>query len=196
VVSQLGDALTVEEFWALVEGTGVESSGDCDRHAELLQDELRRLPAGDIEAFARIWARVFVDAYRWELWGAAYLINGGCSADGFDDFRAWVISQGREVYEAMLQDPEWLASYPPVIDRNTYQDPLFCERILYAADFAYQSVAGRTLPEDISPPSPDLNEEWDFDDEETMKRRYPRLWQRVQEIENSHWMKGRPEGGG
>jgi hypothetical protein len=23
-------------------------------------------------------------AYRWDLWGAAYLMEGGCSDDGFD----------------------------------------------------------------------------------------------------------------
>ena len=37
------------------------------------------------------------DSYRWDLWGAAYLANGGCSDDGFDYFRGWLIGQGRKV---------------------------------------------------------------------------------------------------
>ena len=32
--------------------------------------------------------------YRWDMWAAAYLIGGGCSDDGFIDFRAGLIAQG------------------------------------------------------------------------------------------------------
>jgi hypothetical protein len=31
-----------------------------------------------------------------DQWGAAYLANGGCSDDGFDYFRGWLIGQGRK----------------------------------------------------------------------------------------------------
>lgn len=39
-------------------------------------------------------------ADKFGLWNAAILIHGdGCYADGFEDFRAWLIFQGREIYE-------------------------------------------------------------------------------------------------
>ena len=48
-------------------------------------------------------------AYTYNLWGAAYIINGGCSDDCFHYFRSWLISQGKDIFEASLANPEYLA---------------------------------------------------------------------------------------
>jgi hypothetical protein len=40
-------------------------------------------------------------------------MNGGCSDDGFDYFRGWLISQGRTVFEAALENPDSLADVVP-----------------------------------------------------------------------------------
>ena len=53
------------------------------------------------------------ESYRWDLWSAAYLANGGCSGDGFDYFRGWLIGQGRTAYETVLADPDALAVRGP-----------------------------------------------------------------------------------
>ena len=45
-----------------------------------------QLPAAEIEAFDRLLYEKIDAAYRWSLWGAAYVINGGCSDDGFEYF--------------------------------------------------------------------------------------------------------------
>ena len=52
----------------------------------------------------------FWRAYRWDSWAAAYSIGSGCSDDGFTDFRYFLISMGREVFERALADPESLLS--------------------------------------------------------------------------------------
>src|SRR5207249_5020548 len=49
-----------------------------------------------------------------------YLINGGCSDDGFEYFRGWVILRGRKAYEAAMKNPDSLAG---VVD----PDEEFCE---------------------------------------------------------------------
>ena len=49
-----------------------------------------------------------------DLWGAAYLINGGCSDDGFDHFRGWLMTQGREVFARAVAEPDSLAELPQV----------------------------------------------------------------------------------
>lgn len=46
--------------------------------------------------------------------GAAYLINGGRSDDGFDHFRGWLLTQGRATWQAALAEPDSLASHPQV----------------------------------------------------------------------------------
>src|SRR2546428_3572312 len=79
------------EFWSLIEDVREKSDGDCERLVELLESRLSRLPADEIVAFQTILYELLAEAYTWELWAAAYLINGGCSDDGFDYFRAWLI---------------------------------------------------------------------------------------------------------
>jgi Protein of unknown function (DUF4240) len=49
------------------------------------------------------------EAYSWDLWGAAYVVNGGGSDDGFEYFCCWLVSRGREVYESALADSDGLA---------------------------------------------------------------------------------------
>ena len=82
---------------------------DPASHAERLTARLAKLPPEEILDFVYLWSTVNCRAYRRDLWGAAYLINGGCSDDGFRDFRTWLILQGRIVYEAALADPDSLA---------------------------------------------------------------------------------------
>jgi hypothetical protein len=49
-------------------------------------------------------------AHNFPLWGAAYVINGGCSRRSpFDDFCATLISRGRQAFEPCLSDPDSLA---------------------------------------------------------------------------------------
>lgn len=64
----------------------------------------------DVLDYDRIHYELMAESYRWELWGAAYLINGGCSDDGFDYFRGWLLGQGRATWQAALADPDSLAS--------------------------------------------------------------------------------------
>jgi len=49
-------------------------------------------------------------AYIAELWDVAFILASGwgCSDDGFEYFRAWLIGQGKDVYEKALSDPESL----------------------------------------------------------------------------------------
>ena len=49
------------------------------------------------------------EAHDWNLWGAAYLMKGGCSDDAFDYFRGWLVAQGRRTWERALRDPDTLA---------------------------------------------------------------------------------------
>lgn len=56
-------------------------------------------PRDEIVASHQVLLGLMADSYRNPLWAAAYVINGGCSDDGFDYFRGWLIVQGHEVYE-------------------------------------------------------------------------------------------------
>ena len=111
-----------------------------------------------------------------DLWGAAYLINGGCSDDGFHDFRAWLIGRGRHVYEAALKNPDTLAD---VLDG----EPVSGFGLDVAAVRVYEEGTGKDdfydrlerAEADLPPPPPE-GIDWDFEDETEMRRRFPRLF--------------------
>jgi uncharacterized protein DUF4240 len=178
-----------ERFWALVEET---RGDDCEEHASRLTARLRALPSDEIVAFQRVYDQLMDESYRWDLWGAAYLVNGGCSDDGFDYFRGWLVGQGRATWEAVLRDPDALAAHPLLQDPDweAFEDDLSCEDLMGAAFDAYEAVTGEDIYQAATTEAalgaagePSSNkpagEHWDFDDLDEMRRRYPRLWSRV-----------------
>lgn len=181
-----------DQFWALVEAT---RGGGCEQHAGRLAARLRTLPPTEIVAFQRIYDELIDESYRWDLWGAAYLADGGCSDDGFDYFRGWLLGQGRATWEAALRDPDSLAVYSQLHDPAWRPgcDRLECEDLVGVAFYAYEAVTGRDIYQAVrAQESPDATEErsvrqpagedWDFDDLDEMRRRYPRLWSRVRQL--------------
>jgi hypothetical protein len=128
------------------------------------------MPASQIADFGAIRRRLDKRAYTWELWGAAYVIDDGCSDDCFRDFRAYLISLGHDPYEAALKDPDSLA---PVVEDAETGD---WENADDVAPEAYQDVAGEDIPSGDS----DLSgrprgQEWDDEEQDALVRRYPAL---------------------
>ena len=66
----------------------------------------------------------------------------GCSDDGFIDFRAWLIAQGKEVYMDALREPDTLA------DAEPYGDCCF-ECLSYVGDYAYEQLTGRSAYDEM-----------------------------------------------
>ena len=165
--------MTEQRFWNLFAETQQEV-GDLAAYAdeagmEALQAKLEALPPEEIVDFERIFTQKYFDAYRWDLWAAAYIIGGGCSDDGFIDFRSELISRGKDVYESVLRDPECIADHPePVV--------FGAEGWQYLAGKAYETVTGKNLP-DIGVPYPKEPTGTRWTDEELPKL-FPKLWER------------------
>jgi hypothetical protein len=157
--------MTHDQFWSLI-AEHVTLEGSALDVAPLTR-ALSERPRRDIEAFDRIVNELLARSYTWELWGAAYLIHGGCSDDGFDYFRGWLIARGRGVFEAALRDPDSLVD---VVEGDEE-----CEAMHYVAAEAYEMATGG---EELPPSDaelPELGGGFDFDDAEAMRARYPRL---------------------
>ncbi|UJR85016.1 DUF4240 domain-containing protein [Sandaracinus amylolyticus] len=160
-------------FWAIIDasrrGCDHRSADEARWQPAVLERLLRALTPDDIEAFALIFEALHARAYRWDLWHAAYVIAGGCSDDGFADFRSGLIGLGREVFEDALRDPLTLARLP----RDT---ELSQEGMRYAARRAYEGLTGRHLAVDvvhaIEPAGGQL-------DEEVFLRKYAELERRL-----------------
>ncbi|MDX6408309.1 MAG: hypothetical protein QOE13_1380 [Gaiellaceae bacterium] len=131
-------------FWQLISETRSAAGNDTGRQSELLKDRLTQLPAGKIIAFAQTRHLLDQRAYTWSLWGAASVIEDGCSDDCFRDFRAYVISLGRGPYESALRNPDSLASVARDAESGDW------ENADNVAPDAYSSVTGNDFPLDDS----------------------------------------------
>ena len=154
-------------FWAIVEAAKAETTPALSNQPEILQNKLEVLPPPEIVAFDRIFTKLHNDAYRWDLWAAAYIIEGGCSDDGFTDFRAGLIGLGREVYYAAVNDPSSLVRQP------THGVDFSHEAMLYAAPGAYEAVTGEEMPDHgLAHPEGPIGERWD---KSSVGTKYPEL---------------------
>jgi hypothetical protein len=157
-----------------------EADHDLDAHVQALHTLLSALSLQDIVAFEVAFRRYLNDAYTWDLWGAAYVIHGGCSDDGFEYFRRWLVSGGRKVYEAALADPDSLAE----LDARPGPDGLWeFEEIYEVAAAVFSEKGGSGDVRDHSEQEAGLGESGPAgdafeDDEEHLARRYPKLWDR------------------
>ncbi len=158
-------------FWQLIDASRREAEGDPEQQMEILREKLAELPESEIVEFDRLFTEVQVRAYTWDLWGAAYLIGGGCSDDGFTDFRGWLIAKGQKVYEAALADPESLPQRMTDEDADGQ-----IEGFQYVATDAWAERTGRDRSEfphaAIPHPAEPSGEPWTDDD---LPTRFPKL---------------------
>ena len=160
-------------FWNIIEAANQEVDGECDAIVEQIHRQLQSLPPAEIQAFDALIGAKLRSSYSRPLWGAAYLINGGCSDDGFEYFRGWLVSRGQVIFEAAVADPDSLVD---VVDPEN--DNHECEGLLYIARQTYEEVTGQSMPSGSSNYAREPSGgNWDFDDDAEMARRLPRLWQ-------------------
>ncbi|MBW4472584.1 MAG: DUF4240 domain-containing protein [Stenomitos rutilans HA7619-LM2] len=177
--------MTEAQFWEIIERSK-QGASDCRSQAQRLEASLCECTPEQIIAFDHLFLLKRLEAYRWDLWGVAHLLCGGCSNDGFEDFRRWLVGQGRQAFERALRDPE---SVVDLLERTGQMKPIKAdsavsvqgERLAYASCKAYESLAGEAMPEmDLEAlaaffPRQPLGEPWD---EEDLSKLFPRVAKR------------------
>ena len=110
--------MTVDQFWNFIDRVHSASENNMERKSDLLKSELQDLPVPEIVSFQAHLDEAIDTAYTWPLWGAAFIMNGGCSDDSFIDFRTTLISLGRETFEAAVENPDTLADLQLELDEE------------------------------------------------------------------------------
>ena len=171
------------EFWDIIEAARA-SAVDSKPFHEALADRLAALTEHEILDYQERFEEARQALYRWDLWAAAYLIGGGCSDDSFMDFRAGLIAQGRDWYQQAADCPDSLAAHPAVAAASRpWDNPLFYEEVNYGAPHACERVTGdahafydaQNSRAERGRAPVDMGEDFDFDNEEEMRSRLPRL---------------------
>ena len=145
--------------WAFIDDTRTVCDDCPERHATSLAARLERLDPDEIVEFEEHWRELDAAAYRWELWAAAYLLNGGCDEECFEHFRSYVIGLGEGVYTRALEDPDSLVFLARGPSRQFAHD---AAALGEAAAEAYARVTGLGIPE-VGPELPfePAGQEWD-----------------------------------
>lgn len=163
-----------EGFWQIIDASRRDfdpalRDGNMERQATLLREHLDALGLEELQEFRLIFDRLFWRAYRWDLWAAAFIIGSGCSDDSFHDFRDWLISMGREAYEAALADPETLAR---VVKAPGIEDAFF-EGFGSIAQQAIEDRGAEPADDREERPSTPAGATWTTEELPTL---YPGLW--------------------
>lgn len=136
--------MSLDEFWEIFALYGEGKDSDA-----------KRLMRGRRKAYSQHFDDCLRRAHTWDLWGAAYIVYGGCSDDSFTDFKGGLLLQGRKVFESVLDDPESLIELSEQIDLETLLDSEF-------------GGSGTDEPS---------GERWSEDGDD-LKNRFPRLWEK------------------
>ena len=155
-----------QRFWELVEAARDASNDNIDARPGHLEELLMAHAPDEVQDFQDTYDRMLRRANRWDLRGAAFVMNGGCSDTGFRHFRDWLISEGRAAFDAALADPESLADLPR-------WDGFELDDFGYVASDVYQQLTGNDLePALIDESEAPKGDPWNESDLPTM---YPRL---------------------
>lgn len=91
-----------DTFWKLIQSAKETCGQDMDAMMDFLKDRLVSMGPEQAQNFHDILHAYEDLADKFGLWDAAGVMKEyGCSDDGFIDFRAWLIAQGRDTY------PRW-----------------------------------------------------------------------------------------
>ncbi len=161
-----GMLMNEDEFWSVVDESITASGGVYNEQVNDLKNILLKLDTPAIEKFDNTFTALLAVSYNWKLWGAAYVINGGCSDDCFDDFRQYLIAHGKGKFYETLKDPESCADWIKSEDEEEW------EGFQYAAASAYKEKTGKDIPKSYNPDVEITGKKFD---EDNVARQYPKL---------------------
>jgi hypothetical protein len=161
-----GQLMKEDEFWKLIDKSRATANNSYQAQIGSLKNILLILDTKEIEKFDNTFTTLLAASYDWKLWGASYVINGGCSDDCFDYFRQYLIGHGKDKFYQTLKDPESCVTWIKSEEEDNW------EGLQYAAMEAYKQKTGKVLPKSYHPKFELKGKPFD---EETVFKQYPKL---------------------
>ncbi|MDJ1483445.1 DUF4240 domain-containing protein [Cytophagaceae bacterium YF14B1] len=180
--------MTETTFWELISTSKTQTTEDKYEQTQFLTNYLSTQTEEEIFSFEEQFQKLYAKSYTSPLWCAAYVAMGGCSDDSFDYFRAWLIAQGKEVFENAMQNPDSLVPVFDTLRNEGRGDYPGFERMLGVPLDAYikkYNFADRSEGMDAyytkldkfpRVPFPEIVLNWEEDDIESMKKICPAIF--------------------
>jgi hypothetical protein len=167
-------------YWDIIESSLKATTNQEDQELYLI-NELEKLSPAEIIGFRLQTDKLLYDSYNQKLWCAAYIMNNGCTDGGFEYFRCWLISRGKEAFYKTKEDPDYLVNLL-IKDQDVYE----FEGFWYVAMNAFKNKTENDLYSYIDYDNFTTNDEnypiltfiWNVDDPQTMIKICPELYQK------------------
>jgi hypothetical protein len=167
-------SMAPDRYWDIIQHSLSVKPG---MQAAYLENYLSKMALEEIVGFMITTDSLMAVSYNGDLWCAVYIINGGCSDDGFDYFRAWLISRGKNAFESALKKPDDLINYiTDASDEHEFED------LLYIPSRVYRKRTGREIYDgldiNVTHPLklPQIKFNWKEEDRASMQRICPLLF--------------------
>lgn len=174
-----GQMMDDQVYWQIIRDS-IRESESQEEQEEYLINRLKVMNPQEIIGFHLKTGSLMVRSYLSELWCAAYINNGGCSDDGFEFFRCWLISRGQEAFYSVLEKPDRLLEFCSE-DPDDYESEF--EGFGYVAVYAFERKTGKSIfshiedrLRDASEGYAPINFNWEEDNPDSMKAICPALF--------------------
>jgi len=163
--------MKLDDFWNIVNRVHAEAGFHIPTKCLLLAVELRKLSPDEIVSWTSHYEGQRRRAKTWDIHAINVLFCGCTSDDAFSDFYSDLVSCGKEIFEAVMNDPDCLGDLvgdKVDIGKEGYQ---------YVASNVYTEITGTNMDHSLLPPFAEMRgEEWHS--REDLERRFPRMWAR------------------
>lgn len=180
------------QFWNIIEQAKEVTENRWQEMFNPVVEQLMQLNDEELMCWDNIFWEYQQLSYKNKLWAAAYVINGGCSDDGFDYFRAWLTAEGKDVFMNALKNPDSLADVENCEEDVEYEEFLSVACCAFLRKNGhddndigvfYQEKEKYPLSEQLKAEmrkeiqyAADIDVEWDEDNEEELERLVPNLF--------------------
>lgn len=179
--SKSSEMLDEEIYWWIIENSTKGTDNQEDQELFLIA-EIEKLSPQEMIGFRLRTDKLLFDSYNPELWCAAYIVSGGCSDGGFEYFRCWLISRGKEVFYSAKENPDSLINQV-VEGKESYE----FEGFWYVAMNAFKNSTGEDLYSFIDYDQFVTNDEnypllkfnWNVEEPQTMEKICPILFKNL-----------------
>jgi hypothetical protein len=179
--SKSSEMLDEGVYWSIIENSIKETDDQEDQELFLIA-EIEKLTPKEMIGFRLRTDQILFDSYNPELWCAAYIVSGGISDGGFEYFRCWLISRGKEVFYSVKANPDSL--FKQVVEgKESYE----FEGFWYVAMNAFKNKTGEDLYSFIDYDQFVTNDEnypllkfnWNVEEPQTMEKICPVLFKNL-----------------
>lgn len=180
-LDKIAEPLNENVYWEIIDRS-LRNRNHQDAQEQFLIEELSKLTPKEMVGFRLRTDMFLYETYSSEMWCAGYIMNGGCSDDGFEYFRNWVISRGKETYYNAKENPDYL-----IMEVVANDDFYEFESFWYVALEAFQQKTGKNLYDYIDYDNFKMGEgnyqnfelTWDEENPESMKKICPKLFEKM-----------------